>query len=183
MKIRMTSMLAIGLLLSASMTLQAEDGGAPAAATSIAMQENAVINTDNDKSITLASDDGLTVKTVPCHQCHVTWGSVARHGRDGSTLDLKHGGLVIAMNKLPAGSSFEVQSPLAVSSVRGTKFLSRVQHNGDETVAVKEGAVSVKSVKDGAVSNIAAGQAADISMTDGTVHVRSCTAEEMGAII
>ena len=79
---------------------------------------------------------------------------------------LELGELRANIKKLPAGSSFTVETPTAIATVRGTQFISRVVMNDknlpDSSFAVRDSIVDVTSKKSGEKFSVEQGQAIDV---------------------
>ena len=90
---------------------------------------------------------------------------------DGSKSDMrvqiKTGNAIMNLEKLPADSTFRVETPTAVATVRGTQFWGRVQpvstDNPMTTFAVREGTVNVLDKKTGEIFSLKKNQAIDIA--------------------
>ncbi len=91
--------------------------------------------------------------------------------RTAMKVEIKSGNAIMNLKKLPMSSSFQVETPTAVATVRGTQFWGRVQPatptNLVTTFAVREGKVEVKDKKSGKAVLLKKGFAVDIA-TDGS---------------
>lgn len=97
------------------------------------------------------------------------------------TINLEYGnGLFEIDNALPDGQSFEVETPNAVCSVRGTIF--RVIYDLQTqitTVVVMDGVVHVEEKKNGTEVDVSAGETVTVSETDGIRSEEGTTSEEV----
>ncbi len=83
----------------------------------------------------------------------------------GMKVSLSEGNVVLNLKKLPAGSTFELETPLAIASVRGTQFWGRVPKPGtptQTTFAVREGTVELNVKAVGKAFTLNAGDALDV---------------------
>ena len=76
------------------------------------------------------------------------------------------GDILLNVEKLPRGSSFKVETPTAIASVRGTQFSchvdNRITGNPVASFAVREDAVDVSVFGTGETITVAEGRALDI---------------------
>jgi hypothetical protein len=101
-------------------------------------------------------------------------------------LNIRSGNAILNLVKLPASSSFIVETPAAVASVRGTQFWGRVGSPSGEpvtTFAVREGVVEILAKAASQSFTLAEGQALDIHESSETVPViRPALDGEMNAM-
>jgi len=71
---------------------------------------------------------------------------ISRDDKIDSRMKLSKGTLALKPKQLKQGESFEVETSTAVAAVRGTKFIVKVDDNGNTKVAVNEGRVAVVPV-------------------------------------
>jgi hypothetical protein len=115
-----------------------------------------VIRTGANSQVTIQVSDMAVVKILANSLVEVQ----ALFGKDEGTIYAKDGKVLTKMNKLVKGQSFNVKTPTAVASVRGTEFMASVE-NGKSTVAVKEGKVAVRMRKEQPVDAVSADTLAD----------------------
>lgn len=101
--------------------------------------------------------------------CRVLAGSqvlIAKAGADSMSVKVDSGNVILNLDKLPADSSFRVETPTAVASVRGTQFWGRVDttqaENPVTTFAVRQGAVEILAKTSSQTFMLEKGQALDI---------------------
>ena len=100
---------------------------------------------------------------------------------------LASGNIILNIKKLPQTSTFTVETPTAVASVRGTQFWGRVvpdiPDNPAATFAVREGSVEITVLKDNKTFLLHEGQALDI-LKEPLVSpsVRPALPEELAAL-
>lgn len=111
------------------------------------LQEGDLLKIAPDAFVSVRLADGSLVRVQS--ESEVQLRQMRRKGRAGnlqSVLDLSEGGLEISVPKLANGERrFEVRTPAASTSVRGTQFLVQNNPQGNTTAAVDEGLVSVQS--------------------------------------
>lgn len=122
-----------------------------------------------------------------CRLLAGTLASMAGTNTKKSTVTVETGNVILNLQKLPAGTEFELVTPEAVASVRGTQFWGRVMPAGDTaagtTFAVREGTVDIKVKSSGQTFRVEKGQALDISPDAGAVPaVRPALDEELAAM-
>ena len=104
---------------------------------------------------------------------------------ENMSLKVESGNVILNLKELPAKSSFRVETPTAVATVRGTQFWGRVNPSADSTVttfAVKKGSVEILPVGIAETKPIllAPGDAVDISPAG--AQTRKALPEEMAAM-
>jgi hypothetical protein len=62
-------------------------------------------------------------------------------------LKLRAGQALFNLEKLPKDSSFQVTTPTAIASVRGTQFTGRVQNGSSSTFSVRDDAIQVQRLE------------------------------------
>jgi len=94
---------------------------------------------------------------------------------DDMRLVLASGNVIINIPKLPEGSTFEVETPGAITGVRGTQFWGRVEKgaagNSVTTFAVRQGFVDIINKNTQETIRIKAGEALDLA-TDGSPPIK-----------
>ncbi len=115
-----------------------------------------VIRTGANSQVTIQISDMAVVKILANSLVEVQ----ALFGKDNGAIYAKDGKVLTKMNKLAKGKSFDVKTPTAVASVRGTEFMASVE-NGNSTVAVKEGKVAVRMRKEQPADAVSADKLAD----------------------
>ena len=107
--------------------------------------------------------------------------------KDTMHLKITSGNAILNLDKLPAGSSFKVETPTAIAAVRGTQFWGRVEaslpDNPVTTFAVREGTVEIFAKIAEKTYTLNAGQALDIPSIETAVPViRPALEGEMAAM-
>ncbi len=107
--------------------------------------------------------------------------------QENMSLKVESGNVILNLKELPATSSFRVETPTAVATVRGTQFWGRVNPSGDSsmtTFAVRKGSVEITPLENtgAAPVTITPGQAIDIAKGSGVYAVRDALPEEMAAM-
>jgi hypothetical protein len=141
------------------------------------------IETRSSGSADIAIHEMAGCRLLPSTKCKIM------NANDQMKIAVVEGNVILNIKKLPAGSTFEVETPTAIASVRGTQFWGRVLPAGSQTdpnkttFAVKEGKVdvTVKSMKRSV--SLEAGEAVDVPL-DGSAlpPSRRATADEMKAM-
>jgi hypothetical protein len=117
-------------------------------------------------------------------------------GSDISVIDLKasdmqlrvnSGNVVLNLKKLPQGSSFKLETPTALASVRGTQFWGRVENkvpdNPITTFAVRDGTVEIFDKVSSQSFMLEKGQALDLPKnSEKAPSLRSALPGEMQAM-
>jgi len=114
---------------------------------------------------------------------------------DNMSLSVSQGNVILNLKKLPEGSSFKLETPSAVASVRGTQFWGRVESapvnswpvdkafSSVTTFAVREGEVQVLDKASSRIFSLKKGGALDIPKDGKTApFVRAALAGEMQAM-
>jgi ferric-dicitrate binding protein FerR (iron transport regulator) len=102
-------------------------------------------------------------------------------------VEVKKGNVILNLDKLPKDSSFRVETPTAVATVRGTQFWGRVDaanpDNPVTTFAVREGSVEILAKAAGKSFVLEQGQALDIPLDAAAApQVRPALEAEMQAM-
>lgn len=102
-------------------------------------------------------------------------------------LKINNGNAVLNLKKLPAESTFQLETPTAIAGVRGTQFWGRVDlkeaANPVTTFAVREGAVDIFAKYAAKNFALQKGEALDIPKTAAAAPViRPALAEELAAM-
>ncbi len=109
------------------------------------LQEGDALTLDPDAFVTVRLADGSTVRVQANSQ--VTLQQLRRRGRAGSLqtiLELEQGGMDIAVPGRPdATRQLEIRTPVAATSVRGTRFNVQVTEQGSSS-AVDQGRVALQ---------------------------------------
>ncbi len=106
---------------------------------------------------------------------------------DSMQIKVDNGNVILNLKKLPKESSFQVETPNAVATVRGTQFWGRVNLNNKEqpvsTFAVREGEVLVYAKPAAKNFLLKPGEALDIPQYAETMpSVRPALTDEMQAM-
>jgi hypothetical protein len=125
------------------------------------LEPNDVIKTEEGATVDFATNGVAGTRVFS-----MTEVAVAESSNQSTTLNLKRGGLVLNIEKLPKESAFRVETPTAIASVRGTQFLSRVELTGQDepkcSFAVRDGAVEVLTLGTNETFTLNEGDAIDI---------------------
>ena len=101
-------------------------------------------------------------------------------------LTIRSGNAIMNLDKLPTTSTFRVETPTAVASVRGTQFWGRVGSPSGEpvtTFAVREGAVQIFTKASSQTFDLTQGEALDIPQSSLIAPiVRAALDDEMKAM-
>lgn len=112
-------------------------------------------------SVDMAVNGLAGCRILPLSECVIVNGSPT-----DMRLKITSGNAILNLKKIPAGSSFQVETPTAVAAVRGTQFWGRVdgQNPGNPvtTFAVLEGMVEITARSTGKTFTLQKGQALDI---------------------
>jgi hypothetical protein len=148
----------------------------------LACQNNDTLKTGENCVVDISMNSLVGCRILPASECAVMDENVS-----GMNLKVKSGNVILNLEKLPSNSSFALETPTAIASVRGTQFWGRVDlqkiNNPVTTFAVRQGSVEVfaKSVQKSFTLN--QGQALDIHKDAAAAPtVRSALAEEMNAM-
>ncbi len=94
--------------------------------------------------------------------------------------------MILNLDKLPAGSTFQIETPTAVASVSGTQFWGRVDMaevaNPVTTFAVREGRVQITDKISCKAFDLEKGQALDIPKNGAAPTIRPALDAELAAM-
>lgn len=157
-------------------TQQTHSGAAPVAlAPGEQLQEGAVLQVGPDAFIAVKLADGTVVRVQARSELQLR--QLRRRGRAGSlqsVLEMRKGAVESTVTpQAETFRRFELRTPLAVTSVRGTRFSVALDDAGQATAAVLSGSVAVQSRQNdisaqGAAALLAPGQGLAVA-ADGTV--------------
>ena len=118
----------------------------------------------------VAMNDLAGCRILPSSECVIVNGS-----ESSMRFQIKSGNAILNLKKLPANSTFEVETPTAIAAVRGTQFWGRVDANNIDnpvtTFAVREGMVNIFAKNVGKTFSLEKGQALDIPKDSSTAPV------------
>ncbi len=121
-----------------------------------------------------------------CRLLPGTEAEVKNAGKASMDLRLHSGNAIFNLQKLDGGSSFRVETPTAVATVRGTQFWGRVDALSGgpvTTFAVRQGSVDVLVKATNTTISLKEGQALDIAKDDSIVpSLRPALAAELEAM-
>ena len=143
------------------------------------LQQGDLIRAPGNSSVEFSMNGVAGLKAANGAECEIT---KADSGEMEVQLEL--GDLTANLKKLPTTSSFRVQTPTAVATVRGTQFLSRVVINSnnmpDSSFAVRDSIVEVTDKGSGKTFTVEKGQAIDIpSNPRGELGIRNASGGEI----
>ncbi len=97
---------------------------------------------------------------------------------------LTNGKAMFNLEKLPTKSSFKVETPTAVASVRGTQFLGNVLENGNSTFAVRDDAIEVLRLSGGEPVGepVTIGEGFSCDITNSGFESRSASGAELASM-
>lgn len=128
------------------------------------LREGDALALDPEAFVTVLLADGSTVRVQANSQ--ITLQQLRRRGRAGSlqsVLELQQGGVEVAVPGRPdATRRLEVHTPMAATSVRGTRFDVQVTDNGSSSAAVEHGRVALQGQADTAVTVLRPGLGAAV---------------------
>ena len=106
---------------------------------------------------------------------------------DNMSLKVETGNVILNLKELPKSSSFRLETPAAIATVRGTQFWGRVNPAADASVttfAVRKGSVEIVPVGIAGAASILieSGQAVDLTQGSDVYAVRAALPEEMAAM-
>ena len=122
--------------------------------------------------------------------CRVLAGSqveVASWKSENMSLSVEKGNVILNLDKLPKESSFKIETPTAVATVRGTQFWGRVEGKARETsvttFAVRRGTVEIMDKLSSLNFRLEKGDALDLNgKAGGALLIRPALDEEMEAM-
>ena len=106
---------------------------------------------------------------------------------ENMALSVQEGNVILRVKILSPDSSFKVETPTAVATVRGTQFWGRVENtvpdNPVTTFAVRKGSVEILDKASSQTFQVRTGQALDVPKTHKeSPYVRAAVAEELAAM-
>lgn len=146
-------------------------------------QAGDIVKTPTSESSVDISVNGLAgCRILPASEFTIVNGS-----QSDMRLKILSGNAILNLEKLPQGSSFQLETPTAVAAVRGTQFWGRVdaQNPGNPvtTFAVREGTVEIIAKAAGKTFRLEKGQALDIPADESIVPlIRPALDAEMQAM-
>ncbi len=143
------------------------------------LQQGDQIRTASDGTVDLTVNNIAGYRALPDSESSVI--SADPHDMD---LSVTKGKIVINLSKLPKDSTFQVKTPTAIASVRGTQF--SCEANGGvrgASFAVREGAVEVKTLSTGQSVMLNEGFALDIPLDfSGSLNPREAQGMELAVL-
>jgi hypothetical protein len=148
----------------------------------MAYQENDILKTGENCMVDFTMNGLAGCRMLASSEC-----AVVSANSNAMAVKVNDGNVILNLKKLPAESSFELETPTAVASVRGTQFWGRVNpaqiENPVTTFAVREGSVEVLAKTAGQSFMLTPGQALDIPLDASSVpSVRPALDAEMAAM-
>ena len=143
------------------------------------LQQGDLIRAPGNSSVEFSMNGVAGLKASNGAECEITKADLGE-----MEVQLELGDLTANLKKLPQRSSFRVQTPTAVATVRGTQFLSRVVLNSnnmpDSSFAVRDSIVDVTDKGSGKTFKVEKGQAIDIpSNPRGELGIRNASGGEI----
>ncbi len=124
-------------------------------------QTGDILKTSPGCNVDVSLNNLAGCRVLPSSECMISNGVSSN-----MKIQIKNGNAILNLKKLPAGSSFQVETPTAVATVRGTQFWGRVMAqdpaNPITTFAVRQGVVTVLAKGAGKTFSLKKGQALDI---------------------
>lgn len=152
------------------------------AKTGAACLQGDTIQTSGECTVDLAMNQTAGCRLLPSSEC-----AIVNMAKSAMHLNITSGNAVLNLEKLPKDSTFELETPTAIATVRGTQFWGRVDQahpdNPVTTFAVRQGAVDIfaKSVEKN--FRLVPGQALDIPKEGAEApQIRSALDVEMKAM-
>lgn len=144
-------------------------------------RSNDVLKTTDGCMVDVSLNDKIGCRVLPSSNV-----LLASANDQNTQIKVNEGNVILNVEKL-RGSSFKVETPTAIASVRGTQFWGRVMGPGGDnsvtTFAVRKGRVDILAKTQNKSFSITAGQALDISNAAGAEPaVRPALAEELKAM-
>lgn len=128
------------------------------------LHEGDALALDPEAFVAVRLADGSTVRVQASSQ--ITLQQLRRRGRAGSlqsVLELQQGGVEVAVPGRPdATRQLEVHTPVAATSVRGTRFDVLVTDSGGSSTAVEQGRVALQGQADSAATVLRPGLGAAV---------------------
>jgi hypothetical protein len=130
----------------------------------LSCQKGDILKTGSDCTLDLAINDLAGCRVLASSECLID-----NAKKESMQVKVNKGNVILNLEKLPAESTFQVETPTAVAAVRGTQFWGRVDlqqiENPVTTFAVREGSVRIFSKSFGESFTVNQGQAIDIPKT------------------
>ena len=101
---------------------------------------------------------------------------------DGTTLRLDSGALLIEFHPSERRRSFQILTPQAIASVRGTKWAMELTPGRTATLVI-DGAVTVKGGSDQGAVDLGPGQGVDVALGTGPLQVKRWTQQRVAALL
>jgi len=106
---------------------------------------------------------------------------------ENMALSVLEGNVILKVKLLPRESSFKVETPTAIATVRGTQFWGRVENSAPDnpvtTFAVRRGIVEILDKASSNTFQVRSGQALDIpKKAGGELSLRKALSEELKAM-
>ena len=131
------------------------------AAVGTECQTNDILRTNADGVVDVSINNQAGARILASSES-----SIISTDPENMQLKINSGDLLLNIEKLPKGSTFKVETPTAVATVRGTQFSGHVDihqpDNPTSTFAVREDAVDVSVIGSGETFTLGEGQALDI---------------------
>ena len=152
------------------------------ASVGMACQKEDQLKTTSECSMDIAMNGMAGCRVLPSSEC-----LIADADQDSMQLKVNNGNVILNLEKLPQGSTFKVETPTAVASVRGTQFWGRVDlqkaENPVTTFAVREGTVEIFAKSVNKHFTVEKGRALDIPKDASSVpSIRTALAGELQAM-
>lgn len=137
------------------------DGQTSMAKANDALKKGDALETGPDCMVDMSMNDLAGCRMLASSRMEVTgWKP------ENMSLSVSEGNVILNLKKLPEGSSFKLETPAAVASVRGTQFWGRVDGQKPEnpvtTFAVREGEIQVLDKASSRIFSLKKGEALDI---------------------
>ena len=158
------------------------NGSSMPAKTGGTCQTGDKLTTGGECTVDIAVNQTAGCRLLPSSEC-----SIVDSSKSSMHLNVTNGNAVLNLDKLPQDTSFKLETPTAIASVRGTQFWGRVdlQHleNPVTTFAVRRGTVDVFAKSAGKNFSLVEGQALDIPKDASTSpNIRPALAGELQAM-
>ena len=150
------------------------------------------VNETFQKGDTLKTDDGAVVdismnNMVGYRVLASSESTIVNTDESAMQVKINRGRIIANIEKLSKTSTFKVETPTAIASVRGTQFSGAVDFkmpdNPNTTFAVREGAINVLSVSTGETFTVNEGMALDVPHDIlGPLNTRGAIGTELAAL-
>lgn len=155
------------------------NGQAITVAPDTKLQKGDLIRAPKGSSVDFSMNGVAGLRAADGAECEI-----ASADPEDMRIDLALGELTANLKKLKGKSTFKVETPTAIATVRGTQFMSRVTMNlqglPDASFAVRDSIVDVTAKKSGQTFSVQQGQAIDIpSQPKGGFGVRQAAGNEI----